>query len=132
VATSAASVKAAGRAVQGDEFEGHLLGHGHHDLLELGLRAEADEPDLGAGVVFREVSGLIKGVAGPGVENGGQHHLVFQGRASGAGHGLQGLERIRDNSATDDNLICGAHVWQMIKNSGALGSLKRGEVKRRV
>ena len=39
----------AGRAVERDEFERHLLRDGHHHLLELGLGPEADEPDLAAG-----------------------------------------------------------------------------------
>ena len=45
----------AGRAVEGDQLERDLLRDGHHHLLELGLRAEADEPDFAAGRVPGEV-----------------------------------------------------------------------------
>ena len=38
--------EAAGRAVEGDEFERHLLRHPHHELLQLGLGPEADQPHL--------------------------------------------------------------------------------------
>ena len=61
--------ESAGRAVERDEFERHLLGDGHHDLLELGLRAEADQPDFAAGRVLGEVRRFVKRVAGPRVED---------------------------------------------------------------
>ena len=59
-------------AVDGDQLEGDLLGDGHHHLLELGLGAERDEPELGAGVLRGQRGGFVKGAGGPGVEDGGQ------------------------------------------------------------
>ena len=104
----------AGRAVERDEFKRHLLRDGHHHLLELGLGAEADKPDLAAGRVLDEIRGLVERVAGPRVEDGGQHHFIFQRGPARAGDRLQGLERVRDDAAADDNLVCNAHAGRMI------------------
>src|ERR1035438_10350369 len=60
----------AGRTVERDEFKWHFLRDGHHHLLQLGLRAEADEPDFAAGLVFRQIGGFIKRVARPRIEDG--------------------------------------------------------------
>ena len=117
--------EAAGRAVQRDQLEGHLLGHGHHDLLQLGLGAEADQPDFAAGGVLGQVGGLVERVAGPGVEDGGQHHFVLQGRAGRAGDRLQRLQRVGHDAAADDNLICGAHAEQIVLIFRAFGKRKR-------
>ena len=50
--------EAGGRTVEGDQFEGHFLGHGHHDLLQLGLGAETDQPHFAAGSFLRQVGGF--------------------------------------------------------------------------
>ena len=97
----------AGGAVEGDEFERHFLGHGHHDLLELRLGTEAHEIDLASGSSGGEVGGLVKRVAGPGIEPRGQHHLVLQRRTGRPGDRFEGLQRIRDKRAADDD---GEHV----------------------
>ena len=67
----------AGRAVEDDQFKGDFLRHGHHHLLELRLGAKADEPDLAAGRVFRQVGRLVERVAGPRIEDGGPHHFTI-------------------------------------------------------
>ena len=61
----------------GNQLEGDLLGDGHHDLLQLGLGAERDEPELAAGICGREVAGFIERAGGPGIKNRGQHHFVL-------------------------------------------------------
>ena len=113
--------ESAGRAVEGDKFEGHLLRDGHHDLLELGFGAQADQPDFAAGRALGQVGGLIKRVARPRVEDGGEHHFILQRRAGRAGYRLQGLERVGHNGAADDNLICSAHAAQIIRSSRVFG-----------
>ena len=100
----------AGRTIERDEFERHLLRDGHHHLLELGFRAEADEPDFRAGLVLRQVGGFVKRVARPRIEDGGQHHFIFQRRPCGRGDGFQGLQRIGNDAAADDDLVGCAHV----------------------
>ena len=77
--------EAAGRTVERDEFKRHFLRDGHHHLLELGLRAEADEPDFAAGRVLGQIRRLVKRVARPRIEDGGQHHFIFQRRPGRAG-----------------------------------------------
>ena len=74
---SAGIGESAGRAVQSDEFERHLLGDGHHHLLELGFGAEAHQPDFAAGGVLRQVRRLIKRVACPGIQDRRQHHFIL-------------------------------------------------------
>ena len=94
--------------------------HGHHDLLQLGFGAEAGEPDLAARRVFGEVGGLVERVAGPGIQNRRQHHLVFQRRTGRTSHRLQSLERVRYNAAADDNLIRDVHATEMIISLGRI------------
>ena len=86
--------KSADGAVDGDELEGDFLGDGHHDLLELGFGAEGDEPEFAAGIFGGEVGGFIERAGGPGVEDGGENHFVFEAGAGGGGDRLEGLQRV--------------------------------------
>ena len=101
--------EAAGRTVERDEFKRHFLRDGHHHLLELGFRAERDQPDFAAGRVLGEVRGLIQRVARPRIEDGGQHHFIFQRRPGGRGDGFKRLQRIGNDAAANDDLIGCAH-----------------------
>jgi hypothetical protein len=95
-----------GRTVERHEFKRHFLRDGHHHLLEFGLRAEADEPDFAAGRVFREVRRLVKRVAGPWIEDGGQHHFIFQRRPGRRGGEFKRLQRIGHDAGANDDLEC--------------------------
>ena len=97
--------EAAGGAVERDQLEGDFLRDGHHDLLQLGFGAEADQPDFAAGVFGGEMRRLRRARGGPGIEHGGQHHFVFQRRAGGAGDGFEGLQRIGDDACADDDVV---------------------------
>ena len=97
--------KSAGRAVKRHQFERHFLRDGHHHLLELGFRAEADQPDFAAGRVLGQIGRLIKRVARPRIEDGGQHHFIFQRRPGRRRDRFQRLQRVRHNAAANDDLI---------------------------
>ncbi len=84
--------------VDGNELEGNFLRNGHHDLLKLGLGSERDEPDFAAGRFGGEVGSFVECAGGPWVEDGGEQHFVFEGRA---GSGFQGLQRVRRNPRAD-------------------------------
>ncbi len=73
----------AGRAVQRDQFERHLLRHGHHHLLQLGLGAEADQPDLAAGRVLGQVGGFIKAWLAQGSSTAGSIISFFSAGPAG-------------------------------------------------
>jgi uncharacterized protein (DUF697 family) len=103
--------KTAGRAVERHEFKRHFLRHGHHRLLELGFRAKADEPDFAAGRVLGEVRRLKQRVARPRIEDGGQHHFIFQRRPGGRRDGFKRLQRIGNDAAANNNLIGCAHKF---------------------
>ena len=49
--------KSADGAIDGHQLEAHLLRHGHHHLLQLGLGAERDEPELAARIFGGESGG---------------------------------------------------------------------------
>ena len=50
--------EAAGGTVEGHQFKGHFLRHGHHDLLQFGFGSEADQPHFAAGCFLRQVGGF--------------------------------------------------------------------------
>ena len=79
--TSAGVGEAAGRAVERHQLEGHLLRDGHHHLLELGLGAEAHQPDLAARRRLGQVGRLVERVGGPGIE----HRRAASSRSSDPG-----------------------------------------------
>ena len=79
-------------AVDGNEFEGDFLGDGHHDLLELGLGAEGDQPEFAAWIFCGEGGGFIESAGGPWVEDGGEDYFVFEAGAVGRRGWLQGLK----------------------------------------
>ena len=114
--------KTAGRTVERDEFKRHFLRDGHHHLLELGFRAEADEPDFAAGRVLGEVRRLKQRVARPRIEDGGQHHFIFQRRPGGRGDGFKRLQRIGNDAAANNNLIGCAHKISGWPRKGAKGA----------
>ena len=78
-------------------------------LEELKRTLEAHEPDFAAGLVFRQIRGFVKRVARPRIEDGGQHHFIFQHRAGGRGDGFKCLQRIGNDAAANNNLIGCAH-----------------------
>ena len=90
-ATSNEEAKPEAGTVQRHQFKRDLLRHRHHDLLQLGFGSQADQPDLTAGHLLRQMGGFKERVAGPGVQDRGQHHLVLQRRPSRANHRFQGL-----------------------------------------
>ena len=96
--------KAADGAVDGDQFEGDLLRDGHHDLLQLGLGAERDQPELAAGIFGGEIRGFIERAGGPGVEDRGQDHFVFEAGAGRGGDGFQSLQRVGNDARANDDV----------------------------
>src|SRR6266568_7609485 len=96
--------KAAGRAVDRHQLEGYLLADRHHDLLQLRLGSERDEPHLRAGRLRGEVGRLVERLRSPRVEHGRQHELVLEGGAGRARDGLERLQGIRDDAAADDDV----------------------------
>ena len=102
-------------AVDGDELEGDFLGDGHHDLLELGLGAEGDEPEFAAGIFGGEGGGFVESARGPRVEDGGQHHFVFKSGASWPCGRFQCLQGVGGDSGADDDVEC---CWHFV-SSGA-------------
>ena len=119
--------EAAGRAVDRHQLEGHLLPDRHHDLLQLRLGPERDEPHLRAGRLAGEVGRLVERLRRPRVEHGRQHELVLQGRAGRPGDGLERLQRIGDDAAADDDVEC-AHPSPFVFTSLAP---QRGEGRER-
>ena len=91
-------------AVDGNELEGDLLRDGHHHLLQLGLGAERDEPELAAGVLGGKSGGFVERARGPRIEHGGQNHFVFQSRAVRPCCWLEGLQRIGDDASANDDM----------------------------
>ncbi len=91
-------------AVDGNELEGNLLRDGHHHLLQLGLGAERDQPELAARVLGGKSGGFVERARGPRIEHCGQDHFVFQPWAVRPCCWLEGLQRIGDNPSTNDNL----------------------------
>ena len=79
-AVECASVKPPMGPSMGTSSNGDLLRNGHHHLLQLGLGAERDQPDLAAGILRGQVGGFIERAGGPGIEHRGQHHFIFQAR----------------------------------------------------
>ncbi len=67
------------------------------------------EPDFAAGRVLREVCRLVKRVARPRIEDGGQHHFILQRRSGRRRDGFKRLQRIRRDPGANDDLVCGAH-----------------------
>jgi hypothetical protein len=83
--------EAADRTVYSHKFKSRLLAHGHHHLLQLGLGAEADQPDFTAGHIGSEMRCFVQRACSPWVEYRGQHHLVLKPGPAGSGDWLQGL-----------------------------------------
>ena len=103
-------------AVDGNELEGNLLRDGHHHLLQLGLGAESDQPELAAGMLGGKSGGFVKRARGPRIEHRGQHHFVFQSRAVRPCCWLQSLQRIGNDPARhdcNDHLILGVDSRQL-------------------
>ena len=104
-------------AVDGDQFEGDLLGDGHHDLLQLGLGAERDEPELCCRDFWRQGCGFIERAGGPWIENGGKDHFVFQAGAVAGGDGLQCLQRVGNDAGADDDVEWMWHEGTLLASS---------------
>jgi len=96
--------------------------------LQVGFQAEADELNFAAGCILGEIRRLKQRVARPRVEDGGQHHFIFQRRPGGRGDRFQRLQWIGNDAATNDNLIGCAHkILAGIYSLSGLGNYLRAE-----
>ena len=59
------------------EIERNLLCDGHYKLLQFGLGAERNQPDLASWILCSKVSRLIKCARRPRIEHRSQNHFVL-------------------------------------------------------
>jgi hypothetical protein len=72
---------------------------------------------------------LEKRVARPRIEDGEQHHFIFQRRPGGRCDGFKRLQRIGHDPGANDDLLCGAHEPTRSRK-GAKSKLQRAALRK--
>src|SRR5512138_1186874 len=101
--------KTTGGTVNSYEFERYLLCNVHHDLLQLGLRTETDEPHFASGNVCSEIGGFVESVRSPWIEHGGKHGFVLERRAGWSFYRFESVQRIGHDAAAEGDVE--RHMW---------------------
>jgi hypothetical protein len=96
--------KPADRPIDGNELEGHSLRDGHHDLLQLGLGPERNQPHPAAGILRRKMGSFVQSTRGPWIEDRWQDHLVPEAGPVWSGRWFQSLQRIWDDAGADNDM----------------------------